>query len=127
MDHNKQPFSIGGRVQSFRHAFRGIADLLASQHNARIHVVATVAVIVAGLVFGVSALEWCVLILVMMVVWVAEALNSAFEFLCDVASPDYHPLVKKSKDIAAGGVLLGSIGAAVVGLIVFLPRLLALL
>lgn len=127
MDHNKQPFSIGGRVRSFQHAFRGIAELLSTQHNARIHAVATVAVILAGLVFGVSTLEWCLLVLCLMVVWVAEALNSAFEFLCDVASPDYHPLVKKSKDIAAGGVLVAAIGAAVVGLIIFLPRLQALL
>lgn len=126
MERKQQLFSIGGRLRSFRHAFRGIAGLLAAQHNAWIHGLATVCVILTGLVLGVSAIEWCVLVLAMMVVWVAEALNTALEYLCDVASPEFHPLVKKSKDIAAGGVLLGAIGAAIVGFIILLPPLLAL-
>jgi diacylglycerol kinase (ATP) len=54
-------------------------------------------------------------------VWVVEALNTAFELLCDVASPEFHPLVKKSKDVAAGAVLLSAIGAATIGLVIFLP------
>lgn len=127
MDREKETISIRGRLRSFRHAFGGIADLLVTQHNAWIHALATVCVIVVGLSSGVSAIEWCVLILAMMVVWVAEALNTAIEYLCDVASPDFHPLVKKSKDIAAGGVLLSAIGAAVLGFIILLPRLLDIL
>jgi diacylglycerol kinase (ATP) len=61
-----------------------------------------------------------------MAVWVSEALNIAFEFLCDVASPEFHPLVKKSKDVAAGAVLLSAIGAAIIGCIVFIPHITAL-
>lgn len=123
MENNEQNFSVGGRLRSFQHAFRGISELLGTQHNAWIHALATLAVIIFGWFLGVSALEWCALILAMMIVWVAEALNTAFEHLCDVVSPEFHPLVKKAKDIAAGGVLLGAIGAAVVGFIILLPRL----
>lgn len=126
MDKKEQAFSIGGRARSFQHAFRGIAELLGTQHNAWIHALATLAVVVVGWILEVSALEWCALILAMMFVWVAEALNTAFEYLCDVACSDFHPLVRKAKDIAAGGVLLSAIGAALVGFIIFLPRLLAL-
>jgi diacylglycerol kinase (ATP) len=60
----------------------------------------------------------------MMAVWTAEALNTAFEFLCDVASPDFHPLVAKSKDVAAAGVVMSAIGSAVIGLLIFGPHLL---
>ncbi len=111
-------------LASFRYAFRGLATLLASQPNARIHLLASVGVVAAGLVLGLAPLEWCAVVLAMAVVWSAEALNTALELLCDVASPEYHPLVEKAKDVAAAGVLLAAAGAAVVGLVVFLPRLL---
>jgi len=127
VEDNKQGFTIGGRVRSFQHAFSGVSVLLHSQHNARIHALATGCVIVAGLALGVSTLEWCALILAMVAVWSAEALNTAFEFLCDVASPQFHPLVKKAKDVAAAGVLLAAIGAALVGLLVLGPHVLDLL
>ena len=127
MSRDTETFSLSGRVRSFQHAIRGIFELLKSQHNARVHAFATFCVIVAGLYFGVSALEWCSLIIVITAVWVAEGLNTAFEALCDVVSPEFHPLVKKSKDVAAGAVLLSALGAAAVGLIIFMPYLLAYL
>ncbi len=101
--------------------------MLSTQHNAWVHAVATVAVIVTGLYFSVSSAEWVWLILAIIAVWVAEALNTAFELLCDVASPDFHPIVKKSKDVAAGSVLISAIGAVTIGLIVFGPYFLSLL
>jgi diacylglycerol kinase (ATP) len=116
-------FSFSGRIRSGMHALAGILEMLKTQHNAWVHLLATICVVGAGVVFGVSLTEWCLLILVMMAVWVAEALNTAFELLCDVASPEFHPLVKKSKDVAAGAVLLSAIGAVAVGLIIFLPYL----
>jgi diacylglycerol kinase (ATP) len=125
MTRSADTFSFGGRVRSGLFAIHGISELLKTQHNAWIHATATLAVIAAGMIFGVSAIEWCLLVVVITGVWVAEALNTALEFLCDVASPEFHPLVKKTKDIAAGGVLLSAIGAAVVGLVIFLPYLLA--
>jgi len=127
MNNKSDTFSIAGRLRSSVHALEGIAVMLKSQHNAWVELVATLVVTAAGWLFGVTAVEWCLLILVMMVVWVAEALNTAIEFLCDVASPDFHPLVKKSKDVAAGAVLLSVVGAAVIGAIIFLPYMLDLL
>ena len=121
MNNSRDAFSLSGRIRSGTHAVHGIIELLRSQHNAWVHAVATFCVFIAGAVFGVSATEWCLLVLVITTVWVAEGVNTAFEFLCDVASPDFHPLVKKSKDVAAGAVLLSAMGAAAVGLIIFIP------
>jgi diacylglycerol kinase (ATP) len=95
--------------------------MLATQHNAWIHAGATCAVLVTGLVLGISAVDWCLLTLAMMAVWTAEALNTAFEFLTDIASPSFHPLAEKAKDVAAGAVLITAVGAVVVGLIVLGP------
>ena len=123
----RESFSVRGRLKSTVHASDGIIEMLRSQHNAWVHAAATLGVTVAGLVFGVTASEWCFLVLVMVLVWVAEGLNTAFEFMCDVASPEFHPLVAKSKDVAAGAVLLSAVGAVIIGLIVFLPYLLSYL
>jgi diacylglycerol kinase (ATP) len=101
--------------------------MLRSQHNAWVHASATLAVVAAGFVLAVSRLEWCCLVLAIIAVWSAEALNTAFEFLADVASPEFHPVVKQSKDVAAGAVLISALGAVAIGLLVFLPRVLMLL
>jgi diacylglycerol kinase (ATP) len=127
MNSSAQSFTISGRIRSIQHAIQGIFELLKSQHNARVHAFATLCVIVAGAYFGVSALEWCLLIIVITAVWVAEGLNTAFEALCDVVSPEFHPSVKKAKDVAAGAVLLCALGAVAVGLIIFMPYLLSYL
>ena len=127
MPRNADAFSISARFRSGAHAVRGIIEMLGSQHNAWVHAVATLAVIAAGCVFQVTTTQWCFLILAVMAVWVAEGLNTAFELLCDVASPDFHPLIRKSKDVAAGAVLLSAVGAAAIGLIIFLPYLFAYL
>ncbi|MCB1100104.1 MAG: diacylglycerol kinase family protein, partial [Verrucomicrobiae bacterium] len=97
------------------------------QHNAWVHALATVGVTILGFVFGISPGDWCWIVVVVVGVWTAEALNTAFEFLCDVASPEYHPTVKHAKDVAAGAVLLAAIGAAIVGCIIFVHRILLLL
>ena len=114
-----------GRVRSFSHAIRGIALMLRSQQNAWIHAAATVAVVGVGLLVGISRAEWSWIVLAILVVWMAEALNTAIEFLTDVASPDFHPLAGQAKDVAAGAVLLAAIGAVVVATLVFGPHLLA--
>ena len=127
MNNSHDTFSFSGRIRSGTHAVHGIVEMLRSQHNAWVHAVATLCVIVAGGIFGISNTQWCLLVLVVTIVWVAEGLNTAFEFLCDVASPEFHPLVKKSKDVAAGAVLLSAVGAVIVGLIIFIPCAIAYL
>jgi diacylglycerol kinase (ATP) len=84
-----------------------------------------VAVCIAGAVLGLSRLEWCAVVLAVVAVWTAEALNTALEFLVDLASPELHPLAGKAKDAAAGAVLVTAAGAVVIGLLVFGPHLLA--
>ena len=101
--------------------------MLASQQNAWIHAIATVAVTVAGFYFGLARSEWCWVTLAIVAVWTAEAFNTAIEFLTDVASPEFHPLAGKAKDVAAGAVLISAIGAAVIGAIIFSPYLWELL
>ena len=110
-------------MRSFVHAFRGIAILVASERNARIHVVAALAVVAAGLRLGVSSAEWCLLVLAIGFVFSAEALNTGIEFVCDALHPEQHPLIGKAKDVAAAGVLLAAISAAVVGAVIFVPLL----
>jgi len=124
MNNNNDKITLAGRIKSIRHAIDGIAELLKGQHNALIHLVATICIICIGFIIHISRMEWLFLVVAIILVWVCEAFNTALEFLCDVASPDFHPLVKKSKDVAAGAVLLSSIGAIVIGLIVFLPYIL---
>lgn len=122
----KACFSLHKRLKSFLYAFRGIGELIKSEPNARIHLFATVCVVLAGLYFKLSLTEWMVVVIVIGGVFSAEAVNSAIETLGDLASPDYHPLVKRAKDLAAGSVLLMAIAAALVGLIIFVPKILTL-
>ncbi len=117
----KTRFSLLARIRSFGYAFRGIAEMLRTQHNAWIHAAATV--IGAGVASDLTNLEWTAITLAIVAVWTAESLNTAFESLCDVASPDFHPKVERAKDVAAGAVLISAVGAAVVGLLVFGRRL----
>ena len=122
-----RPFSAGDRLRSFGFAFRGIRCILRTQHNAWLHTLATVAVVIAGIALRVSTTEWCLLVLAMMGVWTTEAFNTALEQLSDAVSPQEHLLVGQAKDIAAGAVLLSAIGAAIIGLIVLGPRVMAVL
>jgi len=123
---DKRAFNPSGRIRSLRDAARGIAALVTSQYNAWIHAAATGVVLVLGVCFGFSKAEWCWIVLAIAAVWTAEALNTAFELLADVSSPGFHPLVKKAKDVAAGGVFIAAIGAAAIGLVIIGPYVAAL-
>ena len=120
------PFTFVGRVRSFRHAVTGLAFVLRSQHNAWLHAVATGLAIVLGVVLRITVDEWCVLVLAVVTVWVAEAFNTGLEVLADALVSERHPIVKIAKDVAAAAVLLSALGALVVGAILFLPRLIAI-
>jgi diacylglycerol kinase (ATP) len=122
---NHSGLSFSGRIRSVKCALRGIQVMLVSQHNAWIHVIATVCVLAAGLIFGLTTAEWCWITLAVVAVWTAEALNTAFEFLTDVASPEFHPLAGKAKDVAAGAVLIAALGAVAIGLLIFGPHVLS--
>jgi len=112
-----------GRLESFRYAGQGVAFMLRTQHNAWIHAALTVIVVSAGIAFHVTWGEWCLLVLAMASVWTAESINTALEIIVDIASPEYRPAAGHAKDVGAAAVLLCSIGAATVGVIVFLPHI----
>ena len=120
-------FSIAARLKSFTFAFEGFAFMLRTQHNAWVHLVATIAVVALGFALNVSADAWRWLIAAMALVWVAEAMNTAFEHLCDVVSPQFQESVKRSKDIAAAAVLVCVIASTVLGAITLTPYILAAL
>ena len=120
----EEKFSLRKRAKSFGYAFIGIVTLLRDEHNSRIHVFAMVAVAIAGFLLGLSPTEWCIVALCCGGVLMAEAMNSAIEAIADLVSPEFHPLIKKAKDVGAAGVLMMAIAAAVAGVIIFLPKIL---
>ncbi|WP_028317947.1 diacylglycerol kinase family protein [Desulfobulbus elongatus] len=119
------PFSWRARLQSFRYALAGLRVLLGSQHNARIHAAATVAVVIAGTVCRLRSAEWALVLLAIGMVWALEAVNTAIELLADEVSPEERPRIGRAKDVAAFGVLAAALAAVAIGLLVFLPRLFA--
>jgi len=96
--------------------------MLATQHNAWLHAVATALVCAAGGACRLAPGEWCAVVLAIVAVWMAEGLNTALELLADATSPEFHPLIGQAKDVAAGAVLLAALGAVLIGLLVFGPH-----
>jgi diacylglycerol kinase (ATP) len=119
-------FSINARAKSFSYAFAGIGYFFKTQHNAWIHLVACCLTLIFGVMCQLTATEWCIIIFCNAIVFTAEMLNTAIEWLTDLVSPDYNALAGKVKDVAAAAVLFSAMGAAIVGLIIFLPKLLLL-
>lgn len=113
------------RLQSFRYAFQGIATLLKTQPNARIHLASAILACTTGALCSLSSDEWCHLAIAIAIVWITEAINTAIEFVTDLASPNFHELAKKAKDVAAAAVLLAALNAIVIGVIVFAPRVIS--
>jgi len=118
---------LGKRLNSFRFAFAGVVELFRSQANAKIHLGFCILVLVVGCYFDLTATEWCLVVFAIVSVFSAEAFNTALENLTDLVSPGHHPLAGKAKDLAAAAVLMTAAGAAIVGTVIFLPKLLALL
>ena len=108
------------------HALHGLGELIRREHNAWIHVVVALAVILLGIWVGLSAQQWVDVVLAMGLVLSAEAMNTGMEALADLVSPEKSEKVRFIKDLAAGGVLIAALAAAITGMIVFLPRLLQL-
>lgn len=116
-------FSLKKRLRSFVYAFNGIRLLIRHEPNARIHCLAAVCVVLLGGIFRLSSSEWICIILTIGLVFAAEAINSSIEALADKVSPEYDEAIRRTKDLAAGAVLILAIAAAIVGLIIFIPKL----
>jgi diacylglycerol kinase len=112
---------------TFIHAANGILHAFRKERNFRIHVLATLLVIMLGVVITISRVEWLFVIGCCMLLLSLELLNTAIENLCDLVTEDYHPIVKIVKDTAAGAVLVAAAGSVITGLIIFLPKIIHLL
>jgi diacylglycerol kinase (ATP) len=111
------------RLRSFAHALRGLADLVRTQANARIHLLATALACALGFFCGLGRGEWLWIVAAVVLVWSAEAFNTALEHLADAVHPERHPGIGRAKDAAAAAVLIAALGAAAIGMLVFLPHL----
>ena len=121
----QEKFSIAKRLKSFTYAFSGLRMLFREEHNAWIHLFATVCVIVAGFVFHISPLEWVAVVFAIGLVIGGEAFNTAIEILADVVCPKRDERIKKVKDLSAAAVLVSALAALTIGLIVFIPKIIA--
>lgn len=116
-------YAIKKRVKSFGYAFQGIAFAWKTQVNLWIHTLAAVAVIVAGWLVNLDTTEWLIIIFCIGFVIATELLNTSIEYLSDVVYPGHNMKIKRLKDIAAAAVLISSLTAAIIGLMVFVPKL----
>lgn len=121
-----QKFSLQKRIKSFAYAFNGLKILIQEEHNSWIHILAAICAIAAGILLKVSAMEWIAIVFAVGFVITLEIINSAIENIADFISPGKHDMIKKIKDLSAAGVLVSAITALVIGLIVFLPKIVLL-
>lgn len=110
-------------MRSFRYAFHGIYLLIRYEHNAWIHCFAALLAVGLGFFLHLAVWEWVAVVVSIGMVLAAEAVNSSIEALADLVSPGYNEAIKRTKDLAAGAVLLLAIAAAVVGCLIYLPKI----
>lgn len=108
--------------RSFGYAFEGIFTCIRNERNMKIHVAVMLLVIIAGFVLGLSVTEWCICLGLFGLVMALELVNTAVEAVVDLVTAERHPLAKIAKDTAAGAVLIAAIMAAVIGLLIFVPK-----
>ncbi len=118
-----KPNEIYSRLKSFQYAFDGWWFVVRTQHNAWIHAIVSAAVFALAFWLQLSRTEWAIILLTIIAVWMAEFMNTALEAVVDIASPEFHPLAKVAKDVAAAAVLMGAVGAVLIGLLIMGPPL----
>ena len=118
-----QGFSFRSRIKSFRYAMEGISKFFLAEHNAWLHLIATIAVFILAAVVGVTKNELLALVFAIGFVWVAEMFNTCIERVMDFVSDQRNSDIKFIKDLAAGAVLTAAITALAVGAVVFIPKL----
>ena len=126
MPNYESRFSLKARLKSFSYAGDGFRALFRTEHNAWIHFTLTVAAAVAGIVLQISRVEWLVLVIAFGLVWMAELFNTCLEKVMDFLTEERHPQIKIIKDLAAAAVLTAAMVAFITGLLIFIPRVIAL-
>lgn len=122
-----EKFSLKKRIKSFEYAFAGLRVLLREEHNSRIHLAAAVCVVVAGVFFHISPMEWIAVVIVIGMVIASEIINSSLERTADFIKAERDDRKRDIKDLGAAAVLVSAITAAIVGMIVFLPKIISLI
>lgn len=110
-------------INSFKYAIEGIIASFKSERNMKIHVLATIIVVILGLILKINIVEWCFCITSIVLVISAELLNTAIENIVDMISPEKNEKAKLIKDISAGAVLVLAIGTFIIGMIIFIPKI----
>lgn len=123
----KKVLSIKRLRKSFGYAFKGIDDVIKHEPNMKIHVVVAILVVIMAFIFKVSIIEWIILVLLIGAVLAAETINTTIENLVDMYTKEYDEKAKVVKDTAAGTVLILAITSAIIGLIIFIPKIIYLL
>lgn len=126
MDYNDNISTWKKFLRSFKFALRGIGIVFTKEFNFVVHVVTSLAVIAAGFAFSISQMEWLIIVVLISGMFSLEMLNTAIERTVDLVTKEYHPLAEQAKDIAAGAVLCYAAGAVIIGMIIFLPKLIKL-
>ena len=123
----KKVLSIKRLRKSFGYAFKGIDDVIEHEPNMKIHVVVAILVVIMAIILKVSIIEWIILVLLIGAVLAAETINTTIENLVDMYTKEYDEKAKIVKDTAAGTVLILAITSAIIGLIIFVPKIICLL
>jgi undecaprenol kinase len=111
-------------LRSFKYAFTGIRLAITEELNFQIHFIVSIAVIIAGFVFSITTTEWLIIIMLIAGMFAMELMNTAVERTVDLVTKEYHPLAGQAKDLAAGAVLCYAAAAVIIGVIIFLPKVL---
>jgi len=119
-------FSFLDRIKSFKYAFTGFSNLIKNEHNARVHLVLTLVVILLGVLLKINSIEWSLIVMAIGMVFIAELLNTAVEKLADFVEPNTNKTIGEIKDYGAAAVLTAALVAIVLGSIVFIPKLIQL-
>ena len=114
-------------INSFKYAFKGIGSAFLTERNMKIHAVIMILVIICGIIFEISIFEWFICIACFGIVIGGEMFNTAIEQVVNIAMPQKDPRAKLAKDVSAGGVLILAIASAIIGLIIFIPKIIELL
>tara|TARA_R110000868_G_scaffold389203_1_gene658388 strand:- start:513 stop:899 length:387 start_codon:yes stop_codon:yes gene_type:complete len=117
-------FSIRSRLQSFKYAFQGLITFFRKEHNAKIHLICALLMIIVGIITQLSPMKWIIISFAISAVITTELINTSIEGIADFISPERHHAIKQIKDIAVAAVLITALGSAIAGSIIFLPKLL---
>ena len=123
---DKKRFSVIKRIKSSNHAFRGFLIVIRTTHNFILQIFIGILAIILGISLKISITEWMILVFAIGIVLLTEIINTAIEIDIDLTSPEYHPYAKDTKDVSAAAVLFAVFIACIIGILIFLPKIINL-